>query len=558
MVATLLKLKFHLTIAELKRSTIRLILWIAHAVGVLFMLGFVIFGFAAISFVVPGNEALAGKITILSGSLLVLGWTLIPLVFFGFDQTLDPARFAPFPLTGKKLAVGLVLAGVLGLPGFFTAMVCLGSSLSWISNPLVVLVGLGGGCLGFLMTQLCCRLVTTVFSGALSTRKAKDLMGLIGLVLVLLLSMSGYAISVVISLLSTDSANTLSGLAVFEQISWVLSWTPLGSPWAIVADAGSGQWLMMLAHLGVTCGYLFLGFLAYSAALDKALIAPAQSKATGVLTKNFIARITGLNWVKGAFVPVAAIVARCLRYWRRDPRYMGQIIAILMMPIIFTLVGVGFQFLPMEEGEQQYIALFLNGMIAFGLGLTALMAGYTISADIAYDSTAWWIHLMTGVKGWQDRFGRLIAQMVVSAPLFVVILIVVPLIVGKLEIIPGALTAMTCLFLVSLGVSSVFSALIIYPIALPGESPLKMKTGMMGSQMLSQMGCLGIATVLALPICIWAVFASGWMIWVAFAVSLVWGSAVLVVGVILGGKIMDSRGPAIFAILKKNDSRERS
>jgi len=100
--------------------------------------------------------------------------------------------------------------------------------------------------------------------------------------------------------------------------------------------------------------------------------------------------------------------------------------------------------------------------------------------------------------------------------------------------------------------------LIIYPVALPGESPLKTKTGMMGAQMLSQMGCLSITTLLALPLCVWAIFASGWLIWVALVVALTWGGAAAVAGVVLGGKIMDSRGPAILSALKKNDSHERS
>ena len=558
MVATLLSLKFHLTIAELKRSTARLVLWIILAASALMVLVLVLIGLAAASLAVAGNEALTGWITILSGSILVFGWTLIPLVFFGFDQTLDPTRFAQYPLTGRQLAPGLVLAGVLGLPGFITAVLCLGSFLPWITKPLVALVGLVGGALGFLMTQVCCRVATTAFSGFLSTRKAKDMMGLIGLVLVLLLSMSSYAITMIVNLLSASSSNIADVVAVLERLGSILSWTPLGSPWAMVSDAGCGQWLMMIAHLGITCVYLCLGLLAYSAILNKALATPAQSQSTAVLAKDFIARIAGLRWVKGALVPVAAIIARCLRYWRRDPRYLGQVVSILMIPIIFTVIGLGFQVLPTDGAEDQILVYFFNGMIAFGLGFMALMAGYTISADIAYDATAWWIHLATGVKGWQDRLGRLIAQAVISTPLIIIAAIAVPWIVGKPDMIPTTLTAMTCLYLISLGVSSVFSALIIYPIALPGESPLKMKTGMMGSQMLSQMGCLGIAVLLALPICIWAIFASGWLIWVAFSVSVIWGGSAVVAGVIFGGRIMDSRGPAILATLKKNDSREQS
>ncbi|MCL2883816.1 MAG: hypothetical protein FWF30_05070 [Coriobacteriia bacterium] len=561
MVATLLSLKLHLTVADLKRSTTRLVLWIIMAASILILLFFALIGLALSSLAVAGHEANAGSITIFVGSVLVFGWALIPLVFFGFDQTLDPARFAQFSLTGRQLAPGLVLAGVLGLPGLLTAVLCLGSSLCWLMTPLVALVGLVGGALGFLMTQVCCRVTTTALSGTLSTRKARDMTGLIGLVLILVLSMSGYAISMAVNLFMAAPANLADAWSVVEKISAVLSFTPLGAPWAMVSDAGQGQWLMLLAHLVLTCAYLGLGLWLYSAILNKALVAPAQLRSTGstgALTKNLVARLTNIRWVKGALVPVAAIVARCLRYWRRDPRYLGQIVSILMLPIIFTVIGLGLQLISPDDATDQIMQYMTQAMIAFGLGFMALMAGYAISADVAYDSTAWWIHLATGVKGWQDRLGRLIAQATVSTPLVLIAAFAVPLIIQDPGVIAKALASMAALFLVSLGVSSVFSALIIYPTALPGESPLKMRSGMMGSQMLSQFGCMGITVVLALPICIWAFFATGWLSWLALVVAIIWGGALAVAGVVLGGRIMDARGPAILATLMKNDSRERA
>ena len=558
MVATLLGLKLRLTIGELKRSIARLIIWIILALNALLGLLAILVGLTASSLAVVGNEAAAGGITILVGSILVFAWTVIPLVFFGFDQTMDPARFAQFSLTGRQLAPGLILAGVLGLPGFFTAILCLGSALPWILSPLVALVGICGGVLGFLMTQVCCRIATSALSGFLSTRKARDMMGLIGLVMILLLSMSSYSISLVSSMLSADTFDATTAWTMIEQLSSILAWTPLGSPWAMVADAGRGEWLMMVAHLGVTAVYLGLGFILYSAILNKSLTTPEVSQSSGLLTKDSIARLAGLQWVKGAMLPVAAIVARSLRYWRRDPRYLGQIISILMLPILFTVMGVGFPYMTGSGAEEQFIGYFSNSMIAFGLGFMALMAGYTISTDVAYDSTAWWIHLASGVQGWQDRLGRLIAQLLVSTPMLLIATIAVPWIVGNPAVVPKALTAMVCLFLVSLGVSSVFSALVIYPVALPGESPLKMKTGMMGSQMLSQMGCLGVDVVLSLPICLWAIFASGWLVWLALVAAFLWGGAATVIGVFWGGKIMDARGPAILGTLMKNDSRTES
>ena len=51
-----------------------------------------------------------------AAALLVLGWLLLPLVFFGVDETLDPARFALLPLPRRTLVTGLFAAALIGLP----------------------------------------------------------------------------------------------------------------------------------------------------------------------------------------------------------------------------------------------------------------------------------------------------------------------------------------------------------------------------------------------------------------------------------------------------------
>ena len=557
MVATLLSLKFRLTIAELKRSVARLILWILLGLYALSIVGLVLVGLGFASTVISGHEGLATSLTIVIGSILVIGWTFLPLVFFGSDQTLDPARFVQFPLTGRKLAPGLVLSGVVGLPGFFTALICVGSALPWLNSPLVLVIGVAGGILGFLMTQIGCRLATTLLSGTLSSRKGRDLTGVIGLIVILVMSMGLYAISLLAQYMSTESGRWNQMLAVSKTLGNILAMTPFGAPWALIGDAGQGHWGMFVVHVVLTAVYLGLGMWAYGSVLDKALLATTQVVVTRTVTKgDAIARAANWRWATGKLIPVAAITARAMRYWRRDPRYLGTIPTILIMPILFTLMG---RSMPMMSGDGEAVpAWLITAMVAFGLGFTALLTGFSLSTDVAFDSTAWWIHLASGVKGWQDRLGRVIGEAVWAIPLLLVIGIVVPLVMDASNRIVPVLAAMASLYLSSVGVSSVFSALIIYPVALPGESPLKMKTGMMGSQMLSQMGCLIVSGLVGAPICVWAIFATGWQAWVALLASIVWGLGILTAGVALGGRVMDSRGPAILETLKKNDSAVRA
>jgi ABC-2 type transport system permease protein len=245
-----------------------------------------------------------------------------------------------------------------------------------------------------------------------------------------------------------------------------------------------------------------------------------------------------------------------MRYWRRDPRYLGQVPAVVLALALFTVIGVTLPLLP-SDNNTAFTNILGTGMIGFGLGLTALMTGYILVADVASDASAWWTHLICGIRGWQDRLGRTIALSLWAIPLLLVGGIAIPLFLGNSNTIPAVLGAMLSLYLTGAAASSVFSALIIYPVPLPGDSPLRMKTGMMGAQMLAQFGCLFAGGLLALPIALWAIFAAGWQVWLVLVVGIVWGAAVLTAGIIVGGRIMDSRGPAILQTLVKNDSRER-
>ncbi len=113
-----IRLKLRITANGLRGQTWRV---------ALFVLGTVLAGCAAIGgylmFGLPGllGEQRAAEVALpLVGGLIVLGWLFLPLVFFGVDESLDPARFALLPVPRRTLIRGLFVASLAGVPAVAT------------------------------------------------------------------------------------------------------------------------------------------------------------------------------------------------------------------------------------------------------------------------------------------------------------------------------------------------------------------------------------------------------------------------------------------------------
>ena len=95
MVGHLVSLKWRYVIASLKRSVwalIGIILGLLYLVGILIGLGFL---YSFLAFESPEGAA---SLALLIGTLLCLGWMLVPIFVSGLDGTLDESRFVLLPL----------------------------------------------------------------------------------------------------------------------------------------------------------------------------------------------------------------------------------------------------------------------------------------------------------------------------------------------------------------------------------------------------------------------------------------------------------------------------
>jgi ABC-2 type transport system permease protein len=65
-------------------------------------------------------------VAVFAGVATTLGWTLVPLLFFGVDESIDPARFALLPIRRGTLARGMLAAAFVGVPAAATFLALCG------------------------------------------------------------------------------------------------------------------------------------------------------------------------------------------------------------------------------------------------------------------------------------------------------------------------------------------------------------------------------------------------------------------------------------------------
>ncbi len=144
--------------------------------------------------------------------------------------------------------------------------------------------------------------------------------------------------------------------------------------------------------------------------------------------------------------PVGAIAGRTLRYFRRDPRQVVNIVMLLLLPAIF--LG-----LALMNGLQQDSAGFAPAITLIP-AINALLAGSIVQMAIAYDNDAVALHILTGVSGTADRAGRLLGFALIAVPITVLLCVASCLLAGRADLLPGSLGAALGLMAVSAGAGS--------------------------------------------------------------------------------------------------------
>ena len=491
-----------------------------------------------------GEPRYALMVAAFGGGLLVLGWLLMPLVFFGVDETLDPARFALLPLSRRTLVTGLYAAALVSVPVLatllaLTGLVVTAGALGGWPAALVAAVGVVAG---LLLCVAAARAVTSAFATMLRSRRVRDLAAVLLAVLAALL---GPLQIVVIAAVQRADWDRLTGVAR------VVGWTPFGAPWTAGIDVAEGRAWAAVPKLLITA--LAIGALLYwwSRSLESAMVGAASAGPTrdrrgtvGGAVAQLFPRVVG--WARRD--RFGAMVARECRYWWRDARRRANLITIavvgIFVPVMVNLGGSGFA-ASAEDGfsftGQSSLVLVSLSMIFVGV-----LASVTLANQFGFDGSAYAANVVAGVPGRLELRARMTAFAIYVVPMLVVVAIVVASVLrhpGWLGAMAGALFAAYGTGLAINGFVSVLGAY-----ALPETSnPFAMNTGAGVAKSLLTLLSMVASAVAAVPMVAAAALLGELWLWLALPVGLAYGLGAALLGAYLAGDVLDRRQPELLA-----------
>lgn len=498
----------------------------------LFVAGVVLSGIFAISgyaiFAIPGVAHRPGAAAILlplGGAAIVLGWLLLPLVFFGVDESLDPARFALLPLRRRTLVRGLFAAALAGLPALATLAATTGmvASAAHLGGAGAALGELVGVLCGLLLCVALSRAVTSAFATGLRSRRSRDLAAIV---------LAMFAASIGPLQLTVLAGAQRADWGVVGTVARVVGWTPAGAPYGIGLEIAAGRWwaaeLKVLITLATIGGLL----LWWSTTLENAMIGTVASGRRGVATdRDPVALLLLPRMPRNRF---GALVSREVRYWWRETRRRASLIT-------FTMAGL---FLPISltisDGSPGAMVIFVGALAALGL-----------ANQFGFDSSAYAANITAGIPGRVEIGSRAAAHAIYTLPLLVVVSIVVGTLAGNPGRVPSTFGLLVAAYGVGLGLVLPVSVRAAY--AFPASTnPFAMSSGGGPAKGLLAFGVLLGATVVSLPLQIVALVLGPVWLWIGLPVGVAYGTAAFLIGSSIAADLLDRRAPELLAAVTPN------
>ena len=511
MAAHVLRLRFALLIGALRGDAphvVRRVLGLVLLVGAT---GAVCWGLLSM------DDAATGvllAVTVVGGAAVTLGFALAPLIG-GATDPLDPRRFGVLALPTGRLAAILAVAGFISVPTAVLTAVAVCVAIAWGEHGVPWAIAAVGVFLAVVTCVLLARVSMALTALFLRERRSRELSGLFVLALLVVV------VPVVVFLASLEWRGRVP--TQLAEVVDVVALSPFGAAWAYPGRVAQGEspapTLVVALATVVVLGAMWMLLVRRMLSTAER---PASTRERG-----------GLSWFAVApGTPGGAVAARSLVYWLRDRRYLVNVVVIPVAAVLTTvpLLVAG---VPLE-----IVALV-------PVPIMALFLGWLPHNDLAYDSTAVWMHIASGIRGFSDRIGRLVPVLLIGIPILAVAIPIAISLHGRWALLPAMTGICFSLFFTGLGLSSVSSVVSPYAVSRPGESPFQQPQRVGAQGAISQGAVMVGAIVLTAP--------ALWFGWLALTVDtgdattalwsgLVAGVVVLVAGISIGSAVFRRRG----------------
>lgn len=468
------RLKLRLLANRVRTSSVMgmvgfVLIWVAGVIGGV-LGGLAVFGLGRLT-----EEP--GLILMAAYTIVFVGWMVIPASFSALEDTLDARRFELLPLTSRQLITGLLAAGAMTPGGVGTliglTIATFSSFPGWRHAPILGVVVL----VEWLMCLLVARLITTVLSNLLASRRTREVATLVfglGIVLVgvvpALLNPPGDEIEVTVT--------SLEGLGV-------LVWTPPGAlarSVGLFSDGDALAGLGLVVYGGVVT--VAIGW-AWAAAVRKMLTTAPVSSRQG-RRQDSLDRTLALTpgWFRLPSGPVLGTAAKELRYLVRDNRVrsqlLGSVVPVLVVAFLFGRSLAASDYGPFVAAGAAFLLVFAIGTNLFGMDGGSFW-GYVVSPASLTDV----------VKGKDLGWG------VIVFPPVVVVAVAMAVWSGVFVYLVAAVLASVALLLIALAIGNVTSIYGAFPI--PESNPFGNK-GFSGNVFVAVIVSMMASGVLLLPL----------------------------------------------------------
>jgi ABC-2 type transport system permease protein len=535
--ADFVRLKLRLMRNSFRGQTGKLI---GFFLGLLFGLPFAIFAAIGLAATGAASADVGYVVAVAAGAAVVLSWTLIPLLFFGVDETLDPARFALLPIRPRTLTRGMIAAAFIGVPALVTLLTTSGLVVAaairfGAVEAVAAAVGVVGG---LTIGVVASRAVTSAFAALLRSRRVRDLAAVL---LALLATSVGPIQWAAVAALESGT------MAQAVRAADVIAWTPLGAPYVLPFDVAAHRWDLASARVAITLGTIALLLWWWSRTLESAML----DTSSGGSVRGARGRSTG---AVGALVPAvmrfggtgpfAAIMARESRFWWRDGRRRAALISIL---VASAVVPVAFSISTGQSRPDVTGGLSALGF-TFAITMAGTMGGMLLGNQFGYDGSAYAAHLLSRVRGTTELRARAAAAAVVALPAQIAVVVAVALFANQVAYLPAGLGILAASFGAALASAALLSVLAAYPMP-ENANPFAMNSGAGSAKGLLSVVALVATLVFCAPMVIAAYLvgsSTGWS-WALLAAGVGYGIGAAWLGTYIAGDRIDRRGPELLA-----------